>query len=336
MSSTLRILFVAICFLSAVSNAYQYSNTFISQVTTYPNIVTNKNRCLPGRGSSASQTVLICDPHELLSTDRDGRVKDVNVAWIMQPKRQLQRTEKSFLAKPFHGGLLDFQLANFSRKHEESFGRPRSVDEDLPVQVITGNPRLKTGEPDDEVGCCRTNGLTLQPDAVFGCAADVGFLTGVLQNYARKYDFPIDHLSFDFVVLPTYRDQEGYVSTLRELKYGDQHPEDAPITVPEDGVLIHGLFMDGFRWDDETMMIADSLPRVTIESLPMLHMKPEMDFKPAPDRYIAPLYKTSARAGALSTTGHSTNFVVDVALPQNLTSTWWIEKGAALLTMRDD
>uniref|UniRef100_A0A5K3EMJ9 Dynein_C domain-containing protein n=1 Tax=Mesocestoides corti TaxID=53468 RepID=A0A5K3EMJ9_MESCO len=280
MSSTLRILFVAICFLSAVSNAYQYSNTFISQVTTYPNIVTNKNRCLPGRGSSASQTVLICDPHELLSTDRG--------------------TEKSFLAKPFHGGLLDFQLANFSRKHEESFGRPRSVDEDLPVQVITGNPRLKTGEPDDE-------------------------------NYARKYDFPIDHLSFDFVVLPTYRDQEGYVSTLRELKYGDQHPEDAPITVPEDGVLIHGLFMDGFRWDDETMMIADSLPRVTIESLPMLHMKPEMDFKPAPDRYIAPLYKTSARAGALSTTGISTNFIIAIPLATTESQDRWINCGAALV-----
>lgn len=53
------------------------------------------------------------------------------------------------------------------------------------------------------------------------------------------------------------------------------------------------------------MMIADPLPRVTMETMPMVHMKPEMDFKPETDRYIAPLYKTSTRAGVLSTTGRS-------------------------------
>ncbi|VDN33230.1 unnamed protein product [Dibothriocephalus latus] len=37
--------------------------------------------------------------------------------------------------------------------------------------------------------------------------------------------------------------------------------------------------------------------------LPIVHMKPEMDFKPDPGKYIAPLYKTSVRAGVLSTTG---------------------------------
>lgn len=51
------------------------------------------------------------------------------------------------------------------------------------------------------------------------------------------------------------------------------------------------------------MMIADPLPGVTIETMPMIHMKPEMDFKPDFDRYVAPLYKTSTRAGVLSTTG---------------------------------
>ncbi|KAL5962852.1 Dynein heavy chain 6 axonemal [Taenia solium] len=128
------------------------------------------------------------------------------------------------------------------------------------------------------------------------------FLTGTLQNYARKYDFPIDHLSFNFTVLPQYRNQEAYVLRQHELTFGDEHPEDANLKVPEDGVLIHGLFMDGFRWEDETMMIADPLPRVTMGTMPMVHMKPEMGFKPEADRYIAPLYKTSTRAGVLSTT----------------------------------
>jgi len=37
--------------------------------------------------------------------------------------------------------------------------------------------------------------------------------------------------------------------------------------------------------------------------LPMLHMQPAMDFEPDEAEYMAPLYKTSLRAGTLSTTG---------------------------------
>ena len=62
-----------------------------------------------------------------------------------------------------------------------------------------------------------------------------------------------------------------------------------------------------FRWDNELMMIADPLPRVAMEPMPIVHMKPEMDFKVKSGCYVAPLYKTSTRAGVLSTTGRSFN-----------------------------
>nr|VZI46920.1 unnamed protein product [Spirometra erinaceieuropaei] len=130
-----------------------------------------------------------------------------------------------------------------------------------------------------------------------------GFLTGILQNYARKYDLPIDHLSFDFTVYPEYRDQAEYAAQLKEVKFGETLPADAAIETPKDGVLIHGLLMDGFRWDDENQIIADSVLGELLVPLPIVHMKPEMDFKPDPRKYIAPLYKTSVRAGVLSTTG---------------------------------
>jgi len=51
------------------------------------------------------------------------------------------------------------------------------------------------------------------------------------------------------------------------------------------------------------------------ETMPIIHFKPEEDYKPNHDEYQAPLYKTSVRAGVLSTTGQSTNFIVNVSMP---------------------
>ena len=32
------------------------------------------------------------------------------------------------------------------------------------------------------------------------------------------------------------------------------------VEVHEDGVMVHGLFMEAMRWDNEAMVITDSLP----------------------------------------------------------------------------
>lgn len=72
---------------------------------------------------------------------------------------------------------------------------------------------------------------------------------------------------------------------------------------PKDGVLVHGMFMDSSRWDDENMVIEDALPRVMNAMLPVVHFEPHMNYQAESNLYPAPLYKTSARAGTLSTTG---------------------------------
>ncbi|XP_060586003.1 dynein axonemal heavy chain 6-like [Ruditapes philippinarum] len=158
-----------------------------------------------------------------------------------------------------------------------------------------------------------------------------GFLTGTLQNYARKYNLPIDHLSFKYHVYPVIRDQKEVYKQMTDLKFGEEMEMDKELNVPEDGVLVHGLFMDASAWDMETMKIIDALPGEMSAELPMLHMEPDMDIEPDSADYMAPLYKTSARAGTLSTTGHSTNYVVAVYLPSDLPQDYWIAKGAALL-----
>ena len=62
-----------------------------------------------------------------------------------------------------------------------------------------------------------------------------GFLTGLLQTHARKYDLPIDHLSFKFKVTQRYRDQATYQDVLEENN--DEAPEDSEFENEEDGAL---------------------------------------------------------------------------------------------------
>ncbi|XP_039271711.2 dynein axonemal heavy chain 6-like [Styela clava] len=158
-----------------------------------------------------------------------------------------------------------------------------------------------------------------------------GFLTGSLQNHSRKYDYPIDRLNFHFHPKPLYRDQGEYHEKISNLGFGEEIEADNELPEITDGVLVHGLYTDAFRWDDDTMLMANETERVMNERMPILHMEPKMDFTPPEEDYNCPLYKTGARAGVLSTTGHSTNFVVSVHLPTDRSPDYWISKGSALL-----
>lgn len=55
-----------------------------------------------------------------------------------------------------------------------------------------------------------------------------------------------------------------------------------------------------------------------------------------PYSYACPVYRTSERQGTISTTGHSSNYILDLVLPSNLPSNHWVLRGVASLTQVDD
>ncbi|KAG8234156.1 hypothetical protein J437_LFUL014946 [Ladona fulva] len=103
---------------------------------------------------------------------------------------------------------------------------------------------------------------------------------------------------------------------------------------PEEGVLIHGLYLDAAGWDLNGGLLTDPIPGEMNQAFPAIHLLPKeislMDDNSR--KYICPLYKTPQRAGVLSTTGHSTNFIMALRLPTNRPESYWILQGTALIT----
>ena len=48
----------------------------------------------------------------------------------------------------------------------------------------------------------------------------LGFLTGVLQNHARKYNLPIDELSFKYTIYPIYHHQDEFYQAAQKNEEG--------------------------------------------------------------------------------------------------------------------
>jgi dynein heavy chain len=137
------------------------------------------------------------------------------------------------------------------------------------------------------------------------------FLTGSLQNYARKTSLPVDAISFGFSVM-------------------DRRAEDLT-EKPETGIYIHGLFLQGCRWDAVNWTLADSMPKELFTSFPPMWLQPTFEREQPEDGiYECPVYKILTRRGTLSTTGHSTNYVMPVEIPTNVPSKKWVKAGVAL------
>ena len=141
-----------------------------------------------------------------------------------------------------------------------------------------------------------------------------------------------DIIGFDFVVLSRVYDDTGV-------------PER-----PSSGSIINGPFLEGCRWNDDTELLDESRPKELYTPMPCIWLKPEAHrvsplgpppFFPTIDAsvkqaYACPLYKTLGRAGTLSTSGHSTNHVMEIELPSDKPQSHWIKRSVALFcSLRD-
>lgn len=129
------------------------------------------------------------------------------------------------------------------------------------------------------------------------------FLTAILQTMARKNEWPLDR-----VVVAT----EVTKKNVSEV----EHPA-------RDGAFIHGLAMEGARWDTNQAAISPSLPKEMFYHMPVMLAKAiPVDKSEFKDSFLCPVYKTKQR-------GHT--FVFKANLRTKLPASTWIIAGVALL-----
>ncbi|XP_051263753.1 dynein axonemal heavy chain 11 isoform X2 [Dicentrarchus labrax] len=129
------------------------------------------------------------------------------------------------------------------------------------------------------------------------------FLTAVLQSIARKNQWPLDKMTLIVDVTKKTKDDFG-------------HP-------PREGAYIHGLFVEGARWDTQTGVLSEAVLRDLTPAMPVLYVRAvpaeEQELK---STYECPVYRTKQRGPTYVWTLH---------LRTKQPPAKWIVAGVALL-----
>ncbi|KAJ3128700.1 hypothetical protein HK098_003691 [Nowakowskiella sp. JEL0407] len=102
------------------------------------------------------------------------------------------------------------------------------------------------------------------------------FLTAIMQTTARKNEWPLDRMTLTVDVTKKAREEFS--------------------GAPREGAYIHGLFMEGARWDINTGMIQESLLKELTPPMPVIYVKAiPIDKKETKGVYECPVYRTRQR-----------------------------------------
>jgi len=89
------------------------------------------------------------------------------------------------------------------------------------------------------------------------------------------------------------------------------------------------MYLEGCKWDYNRHLLGDSDPKKLFVDVPLILLLPQADRAKPEKIYNCPVYKVLSRTGTLSTTGHSTNFVLYMELPTDAPADKWIKAGVA-------
>ncbi|MCI4384136.1 hypothetical protein PGIGA_G00035330, partial [Pangasianodon gigas] len=102
------------------------------------------------------------------------------------------------------------------------------------------------------------------------------FLTAIMQSTARRNEWPLDKMSLQCDV--TKKSREEFSSP------------------PREGAYVHGLFMEGARWDTQAGVIVDARLKELTPAMPVIFIKAvPVDKQETRSVYQCPVYKTKQR-----------------------------------------
>ncbi|CAH1258196.1 DNAH17 [Branchiostoma lanceolatum] len=129
------------------------------------------------------------------------------------------------------------------------------------------------------------------------------FLTAIMQSMARKNEWPLDKMCLTVDV--TKKNKEDFGGP------------------PREGAYVHGLFMEGARWDLQTGMMTDARLKELTPAMPVMFIKAiPVDRQDTKNIYECPVYKTKMRGPT---------FVWTFNLKTKEKPAKWILAGVALL-----
>ena len=102
------------------------------------------------------------------------------------------------------------------------------------------------------------------------------FLTAIMQSTARKNELPLDRMCLVCEVTKKNKEEMGLV--------------------PREGAFIHGLYMEGARWDVNLGTITESRLKELYPLMPVIHVRAvTQDKQEMRNLYECPVYNTRER-----------------------------------------
>ena len=131
------------------------------------------------------------------------------------------------------------------------------------------------------------------------------FLTAIMQSMARKNEWPLDKMCLQCDM--TKKNKEDFSNP------------------PREGAYVHGMFMEGARWDTGAGVIQESHLKDLTPTMPVIFVKAiPVDKQETRNMYECPVYKTRTRGPT---------YVWTFNLKTKEKASKWIIAGVALLLM---